>query len=144
MLIIQSSCLTFLERQHRESLGSVSCSLRKYDEFLPLLLGPGPHVVDLLVTRLALPVDELRPTEPAGQAEGLNVEQFSLGDWPGVLQQRPDLEERHQVDGGLVVDHHHGCCGTLQQLAALDVEGDRDLQYHQGQDVEPVLSVTML
>ena len=58
---------TFLEWQHRKSLGSVSGSLRKDDQFLPLLPRPASHIIDVLVARLALPsredIDELEVSQ---------------------------------------------------------------------------------
>ena len=47
--------LTFLEWQHSKSLGSISGSLRKYDQFLSLIPGPLSHLIDVLVTGLTLP-----------------------------------------------------------------------------------------
>ena len=51
----QATEFTFLERQHRKSLGIISHPLREYNQFLSILPSPESHIIDILVARLTLP-----------------------------------------------------------------------------------------
>lgn len=63
-----------------------------------------------------LPVDEDSATKKGSDAEGPIVHEGLLGQGRHPLQLAPDDEHAEQINGGLVVRHHHTSFWSLEKI----------------------------